>query len=84
MAWVSHHGMTRAAALSGFGQIAPKIWTDFVRRACGAEGQVPRMAQQRVILFFCPIHASSWNQISIRLPLAGPSAISAIAAGKFS
>lgn len=25
---------------------------------------MPRLAQRRVILFFCPIRASSWNQIS--------------------
>ena len=47
------------------------------------DGLDPRLAQPRVILFFCPILASSWNQISITLPLAGPSAISATAAGKF-
>ena len=35
-------------------------------RSCGAEGRVPRGAQRRVILFFCPIRASSPNQTSIR------------------
>ena len=31
-------------------------------------GRVPRLAQRRVILFFCPIRASSANQISRGLP----------------
>ena len=31
----------------------------------GAAGRVPRLAQRRVILFFCPIRASSPNQTSI-------------------
>jgi hypothetical protein len=31
----------------------------------GALGRVPRLAQRRVILFFCPMRASSANQISI-------------------
>jgi len=34
----------------------------------GADGRVPRLAQRRVILFFWPIRASSWNQISIGVP----------------
>ncbi len=48
----------------------------------GAEGRVPRLAQRRVILFFCPIRASSANQISSGLP---PTAcrISSTQAGKF-
>jgi len=36
----------------------------------GADGRVPRLAQRRVILFFCPTRASSANQISIGLPPA--------------
>jgi len=53
----------------------------FLGRADGAEdvgrarplivrcdGRVPRHAQRLVILFFCPIRASSWNQISIGFP----------------
>ncbi len=48
-----------------------------------ADGLVPRLAQRLVILFFWPMRASSWNQISITRPRAGPSAISATAAGKF-
>jgi hypothetical protein len=39
------------------------------------------LAQRRVILFFCPIRASSWNQISIGLPVAA--AIFSRRAGKF-
>ena len=31
----------------------------------GRAGRVPRFAQRRVILFFCPIRASSANQISM-------------------
>src|SRR5262249_27724752 len=37
----------------------------------------------RVILFFCPILASSWNQISIGLPGASRVAICATVAAKF-
>jgi transposase len=36
-----------------------------------------------VILFFCPIRASSWNQISIGLPAASRAAISSRLAAKF-
>jgi hypothetical protein len=39
-----------------------------VRWSCGAEGRVPRFAHRRVILFFCPIRASSANQISTGVP----------------
>ena len=49
-------------------------------RLCGG---VPRGAQRRVILFFCPMRASSANQISIALPLALDFAISAKRARKF-
>lgn len=35
-----------------------------MRWSCGALGRVPRLAQRRVILFFCPNRASSANQIS--------------------
>lgn len=41
------------------------------RAAAGANGLDPRLAQMRVILFFWPIGASSWNQIyaaSMNLP----------------
>ena len=48
----------------------------------GAEGRVPRFAHRRVILFFCPIRASSWNQISIGLPPACRAAVSSTMAGK--
>ena len=34
----------------------------------GADGRVPHRAQRRVILFFCPIRASSAHQISIGVP----------------
>lgn len=37
---VSHHGITSAAALPRFGQIAPKIVADRVLWSCGAEGRV--------------------------------------------
>ena len=48
----------------------------------GAAGRVPRLAQRRVILFFCPIRASSANQISTGLPRASAFAISSKWAGK--
>ena len=41
-----------------------------MRWSFGAEGRVPRLAQRRVILFFCPTRASSANQISRGLPPA--------------
>jgi hypothetical protein len=48
----------------------------------GAEGREPRLAQRRVILFFCPTLASSANQISIGLPLASSLAIASRSVGK--
>ena len=52
-----------------------------MRWSFGADGRVPRLAQRRVILFFCPTRASSENQISIGLPPA-LSAIASRRAGK--
>ena len=43
---------------------------------------MPRLAQRRVILFFCPTRASSANQISSGLPPASPVAIAARRVGK--
>jgi hypothetical protein len=43
---------------------------------------VPRLAQRRVILFFCPTLASSENQISTGLPPASPAAIASRRAAK--
>jgi hypothetical protein len=63
-------GSTRAAPLPWAGQIAPKMEADAVRWSLGAEGRVPRLAQRRVIVFFCPTLASSANQISRGLPPA--------------
>lgn len=37
---------------------------EVVRWSCGATGRVPRSAQRRVSLFFCPMRASSPNQTS--------------------
>jgi hypothetical protein len=54
-----------------------------VRWSCGAAGRLPRRAQRRVILFFWPMRASSWNQISIGLPGAARPAISSRLAPKF-
>jgi hypothetical protein len=65
---VLQNGRTRPAALPSCGQIAPKMYADLVRWSCGAEGRVPRFAHRLVILFFCPILASSWNQISMGVP----------------
>ena len=68
MVWVPQNGRTSPAAFLCSGQIAPKMYADFVRWSFGADGRDPRGAQRRVILFFWPMRASSWNQISIRLP----------------
>ena len=68
MVWVLQKGSTSPAPLPCSGQIAPKIQADFVRWSLGAEGRVPRLAQRRMILFVCPIRASSWNHISIGVP----------------
>jgi hypothetical protein len=55
-----------------------------VRWSCGADGRVPRFAQRRVILFFCPMRASSPNQISMSPTLVSFSrAISSSLAGRF-
>jgi hypothetical protein len=83
MAAVLQRGMTIAAPFPCFGQMAPKMYAEAVRWSLGAEGRVPRRAHRRVIPFFWPTLASSWNHTSIRLPLATPSAISASAVGKF-
>jgi hypothetical protein len=53
------------------------MYIEPVRWSVGAEGRVPRFAQRRAILFFCPIRASSANQISIGLPAASAAAMSA-------
>jgi hypothetical protein len=63
--------------------MAPKIQAERVRWSCGALGLVPRRAHRRVILFFWPIRASSWNQISIGWPAASRSAIASRLAAKF-
>ena len=63
-------GSTRAAPLPWSGQMAPKMEADAVRWSLGAEGRVPRLAQRRVIVFFCPTLASSAHQISRGLPPA--------------
>src|SRR5215210_1886916 len=76
-------GRTRPAPLPSAGQIAPKMYAEDVRWSLGAEGRVPRLAQRRVILFFCPTRASSANQISISLPRASAFASSSTRAGKF-
>ena len=59
-------GQDRADRLALSGQITPKMSVEAVRWSLGAEGLVPRLAQRRVILFLCPIRASSANQISMR------------------
>ena len=83
MAAVSAKGMTSAAPLPSFGQMAPKMYAHFVRWSCGARGRVPRRAQRLVIRFFWPTRASSWNQTSMRLPRAWCCRTPATAAGKF-
>jgi len=44
---------------------------------------MPRLAQRRVILFFWPMRASSWNQTSISAPADLLRAICASRSGKF-
>ena len=51
-------GSTSPALFPSAGQMAPKIYADTVLWSSGAEGLVPRSAQRRVILFFCPTRAS--------------------------
>ena len=68
MVSVLQKGRTSPAALPCSGQIAPKMQADFVRWSFGADGRVPRFAQRRVILFFRPTRASSWNHISMGVP----------------
>jgi hypothetical protein len=53
-----------------------------VRRR-GARPALRPSAHRRVILFFCPIRASSWNQISIGLPAASRSAMWSRLVAKF-
>jgi hypothetical protein len=52
MVSVLQKGRTSPAPLPWSGQIAPKMYADFVRWSFGADGRVPRLAQRRVILFF--------------------------------
>jgi len=52
MVSVLQKGRTKPAPLPCAGQIAPKMQADLARWSFGAEGQVPRRAQRRVILFF--------------------------------
>ena len=54
-----------------------------MRWSRGLRGRVPRLAQRRVILFFWPMRASSWNQTSILAPAAFRLAIFASRSGKF-
>ena len=81
MASLVQRGRTRPAPLPSAGQIAPKMYAEDVRWSLGADGRVPRLAQRRVILFFCPTRASSANQISIGLPPA-PSVTASRRVGK--
>ena len=65
------------------GQMAPKIQADLVRWSLGALGRVPRFAQRRVILVFCPTLASSCHQISIGVLSGSVARIFANSEGKF-
>src|SRR3954467_9832029 len=80
---VVQRGRTKPAPLPSAGQMAPKMYAEAVLWSLGADGRVPRLAQRRVILFFCPIRASSANQISSGLPRASAFASSSRRAGKF-
>ena len=82
MASVSQEGRTRPAPLPFFGQIAPNMEAQAVRWSCGAEGRVPRRAQRRVLLFFCPILASSCHHSSISVPSGRPARIASSSTGR--
>ena len=81
IASVVQRGRTRPAPLPSAGQMAPKMEADAVLWSLGAEGRVPRLAQRRVIVFFCPTLASSANQISTGLPPAWSAAIASRSVG---
>ena len=83
MAWVLQRGRIRAAPTPRAGQMAPKIQADLVRWSLGALGRVPRFAQRRVILVFCPTLASSCHQISIGVLTGSVARVFANSAGKF-
>ena len=80
---MSHQGMTSAAPLPFFGQIAPKMYAHLVRWSCGARGRVPRFAHRRVMEFFCPTRASSCHHSSISVPAGSLFRISSSSAGSF-
>jgi hypothetical protein len=51
-----------------YGELVRHVPSRLVDEECGvAAGRVPRLAQRRVILFFCRLLASSANQSSSRL-----------------
>lgn len=83
MACVLQRGRTKPAPTPRSGQMAPNIQADFVRWSFGALGRVPRRAQRRVSLVFCPTLASSCHQSSIAVPTGSPARISSNSEGKF-
>ena len=83
MASVLHRGRTRPAPTPRSGQMAPNIQTDFVRWSMGAVGRLPRGAQRRVSLVFCPTLASSCHQISMLVLSGRLVRIASSSAGKF-
>jgi hypothetical protein len=85
IASVSQRGMTRAAPLPCFGQIAPKIQAEAVRWSLATLGRVPRLARRRLILFFWPISAlipSSWRDVG-EPDLSGPGIYALLASDLF-
>ena len=87
MQFLAHAGIALATALTAWFNAAMLGWI-LVRRGHlvfdrRLVRRVPRLAHRRVILFFWPIRASSWNQISILAPAALRRAMSATRAGNF-
>lgn len=83
MASVLHRGRTRPAPTPRSGHMAPKIQTDFVRWSMGAVGLLPRGAQRRVSLVFCPTLASSCHHISMLVLSGRLLRIASSSVGKF-
>ena len=82
MAWVLQRGSTRPDPTPLAGQTAPKRQADLVRWSFGAVGRVPRLAQRRVSLVFCPTLASSCHQIFMSVIGGSAERSAASSAGK--
>ena len=69
MASVSHMRHGEAAPVPRAGQMAPKMIGALVALIGGGSVVIPVRAHCGTRPFFWPMRASSWNQISIGLPL---------------